>query len=60
MLDRELIEEVRESPIRPAPTSGAATTAITALGRAVALAEARRVTDLLSQARAAGLIPRKL
>ena len=33
---------------------------LTALGRAVALAEARRVTDLLSQAKAAGLIPRKL
>jgi hypothetical protein len=30
------------------------------LGRDVAHAEARRVNDLLSQARATGLIPRKL
>jgi hypothetical protein len=33
---------------------------LTRLGRDVALAEARRLTDMLSQARTTGLIPRKL
>ncbi len=33
---------------------------LTKLGREAALAEARRVSDMLTQARATGLIPRKL
>jgi hypothetical protein len=33
---------------------------VTRLGRDVAVAEARRLQDMLSQARATGLIPRKL
>ena len=60
MLEQGLIEELRESPDPASADERRRYYAITALGRAVALAEARRVTDLLSQARAAGLIPRKL
>ena len=60
MLEQGLIEELRESPDPDSADERRRYYAITALGRAVALAEARRVTDLLSQARAAGLIPRKL
>ena len=33
---------------------------LTRLGRDVAVAEARRVSEMLAQARATGLIPRKL
>jgi DNA-binding PadR family transcriptional regulator len=61
MLEDGLIEELRESPDPAAPADERRRYyTLTALGRAVALAEARRVTDLLSQAKAAGLIPRKL
>jgi DNA-binding PadR family transcriptional regulator len=60
MLEQGLIEELRESPDPASADERRRYYSITALGRAVALAEARRVTDLLSQARAAGLIPRKL
>src|SRR5687767_14694299 len=60
MLEQGLIEELAESPDPASADERRRYYAITALGRAVALAEARRVTDLLSQARAAGLIPRKL
>src|SRR6476469_10318629 len=60
MLEQGLIEELRDSPDPDSADERRRYYAITALGRAVALAEARRVTDLLSQARAAGLIPRKL
>ena len=60
MLEQGLIEELRDSPDPASADERRRYYAITALGRAVALAEARRVTDLLSQARAAGLIPRKL
>jgi DNA-binding PadR family transcriptional regulator len=60
MLEQGLIEELRESPDPASADERRRYYAITALGRAVALAEARRVTELLTQARAAGLIPRKL
>ena len=60
MLDQGLIDELRESPDPASADERRRYYAITALGRAVALAEARRVTELLTQARAAGLIPRKL
>jgi hypothetical protein len=60
MLEQGLIAELRESPDPASADERRRYYAITALGRAVALAEARRVTDLLAQARAAGLIPRKL
>jgi DNA-binding PadR family transcriptional regulator len=61
MLEQGLIDELRESP-DPAGSADERRRyyAITPLGREVALAEARRVTALLGQARAAGLIPRKL
>ena len=60
MLEQGLIEELRDSPDPASADERRRYYAITALGRAVALAEARRVTELLTQARAAGLIPRKL
>jgi len=60
MLEDGLIEELRESPDPASADERRRYYTLTALGRAVALAEARRVTDLLSQAKAAGLIPRKL
>ena len=60
MLVQGLIDELRDSPDPASADERRRYYGITALGRAVALAEARRVTELLSQARAAGLIPRKL
>ena len=60
MLEQGLIEELRDSPDPASDDERRRYYGLTALGRAVALAEARRVTELLSQARAAGLIPRKL
>lgn len=60
MLEQGLIEELRDSPDPASADERRRYYAITTLGRTVALAEARRVTALLSQARAAGLIPRKL
>lgn len=60
MLEQGLVEELRESPDPASADERRRYYAITAFGRAVACAEARRVTDLLAQARATGLIPRKL
>jgi DNA-binding PadR family transcriptional regulator len=60
MLDQGLIEELRDSPDPASVDERRRYYGITALGRAVALAEARRLTALLDQARATGLIPRKL
>jgi DNA-binding PadR family transcriptional regulator len=60
MLEQELIEELRD---RPDPSSGDERRRyyrLTRLGRDVALAEARRLNEMLSQARATKLIPRKL
>jgi DNA-binding PadR family transcriptional regulator len=60
MLEDGLIEELRESPDPASADERRRYYTLTGLGRDVALAEARRLTDLLSQAKAAGLIPRKL
>lgn len=59
MLEQGLIKELRESPDRR-DDERRRCYGLTRLGRDVATAEARRVTDMLSQARATGLIPRKL
>jgi DNA-binding PadR family transcriptional regulator len=60
MLEQGLIDELRESPDPASADERRRYYTLTPLGREVALAEARRVTDLLTRARAAGLIPRKL
>ena len=60
MLEQGLIEELRESPDPESDDERRRYYRITAFGREAALAEARRVSDLLQQARATGLIPRKL
>ena len=60
MLEQGLIDELRDSPDPGNADERRRYYTLTPLGREVALAEARRVTDLLAQARAAGLIPRKL
>lgn len=60
MLEQGLIEELRDSPDPASGDERRRYYCLTDLGRAVAVAEARRVSDMLSQARATGLIPRKL
>jgi DNA-binding PadR family transcriptional regulator len=60
MLEQGLIEELRESPDPASGDERRRYYALTRLGREAALAEARRLNDMLSQARATGLIPRKL
>ena len=60
MLEQGLIEELRDSPDPASEDERRRYYRLTRLGREVAVAEARRFTDLLSQARATGLIPRKL
>jgi DNA-binding PadR family transcriptional regulator len=60
MLEQGLIEELRESPDPASEDERRRYYALTRLGRVVAAAEARRLTEMLSQARATGLIPRKL
>ena len=60
MLEQGLIDELRESPDPEKDDERRRYYRLTRLGRDVALAEARRLQDLLSQARATGLIPRKL
>ena len=60
MLEQGLIEELRDSPDPASADERRRYYALTALGREVAVAEARRLTALLGHARAAGLIPRKL
>ncbi|HEY7500622.1 MAG TPA: helix-turn-helix transcriptional regulator [Vicinamibacterales bacterium] len=60
MLEQELIEELRDSPDPESSDERRRYYRLTRLGREVATAEARRVTEMLSQARATGLIPRKL
>lgn len=60
MLEQGLIEELRNSPDPVNDDDRRRYYRLTRLGRNVAAAEARRVSDLLSQARATGLIPRKL
>ena len=60
MLEQGLIEELRESPDPSSEDERRRYYRLTQFGRDAALAEARRVNDLLSQARATGLIPRRL
>ena len=60
MLEQGLIEELRDSPDPQSEDERRRYYGLTQFGRDVAAAEARRVRDLLSQARATGLIPRKL
>ncbi len=60
MLEQGLIEELRDRPDPASDDERRRYYRLTRLGRTVAVAEARRVTDMLTQARATGLIPRKL
>lgn len=60
MLEQGLVEELRESPDPRSQDERRRYYTLTRLGRQVALAEARRLNEMLSQARATGLIPRKL
>ena len=60
MLEQGLIAELRDSPDPTSEDERRRYYRLTRLGRDVALAEARRVNDMLTQARATGLIPRKL
>ena len=60
MLEQGLIEELRDSPDPASDDERRRYYRLTRLGRNVAAAEARRVSEMLSQARATGLIPRKL
>ena len=60
MLEQGLIEELRESPDPESSDERRRYYRLTSWGRQVALAEAQRLTDLLAQARATGLIPKSL
>ena len=60
MLEQGLIAELRGSPDPTSDDERRRYYGLTKLGRDVAIAEARRVSDMLTQARATGLIPRKL
>ena len=60
MLEQGLIEELRDSPDPESADERRRYYRLTRLGREVAVAEARRFSELLDQARATKLIPRKL
>ena len=60
MLEQGLIEELRENPDPDNADERRRHYRVTRLGRDVAAADARRLQDMLSHARATGLIPRKL
>jgi DNA-binding PadR family transcriptional regulator len=60
MLESGLVEELRESPDPESQDERRRYYRLTQFGRRVALAEARRLSDLLNQARETGLIPKKL
>jgi len=60
MLEQGLIEELRESPDPASADERRRYYRVTRLGRDVALAEAKRFSELLDQARATRLIPRRL
>lgn len=57
MLEQGLIEELRESPDPENRDERRRYYRLTRWGRCVAMAEARRLTAMLSQARETGLIP---
>jgi DNA-binding PadR family transcriptional regulator len=60
MLEQGLVEELRDSPDPASEDERRRYYRLTRFGRQVATAEARRLSELLSQARATGLIPKKL
>ena len=60
MLEAGMVEELRESPDPDSQDERRRYYRLTRFGRLVAMAEARRLSDLLSQARDTGLIPKKL
>jgi DNA-binding PadR family transcriptional regulator len=60
MVEQGLIEERHDSPNPRDDDERRRYYRLTRLGRNVAVAEARRVNDMLAQARATGLIPRRL
>jgi DNA-binding PadR family transcriptional regulator len=60
MLEQGLVEELRDSPDPASQDERRRYYRLTKLGRQAAVADARRLSDLLSQARATGLIPKKL
>ena len=60
MLEQGLVEELRESPDAESQDERRRYYRLTSAGRESALEEARRLTEMLTQARATGLIPRKL
>jgi DNA-binding PadR family transcriptional regulator len=60
MLEQGLIEELRESPDPDSGDERRRYYRLTQSGRDVAVAEARRLSRMLEQARATKLIPRKL
>jgi DNA-binding PadR family transcriptional regulator len=60
MLEQGLVEELRDSPDPASSDERRRYYRITKRGRQVALAEAQRLSELLNQARATGLIPKRL
>ncbi len=60
MLEQGLIVELRESPDPDSQDERRRYYRLTPAGRKAAVEEARRLSDMLSQARQTGLIPQKL
>jgi DNA-binding PadR family transcriptional regulator len=60
MLEQGLVTELRESPDPENHDERRRYYGLTDYGRRVAMAEARRLTAMLAQARETGLIPKKL
>lgn len=60
MLEQHLVKELAESPDPENQDERRRYYGLTDFGRTVAMAEARRLTAMLSQARETGLIPKKL
>ena len=60
MLEQGLVEELRDSPDPASSDERRRYYRLTKWGRQVALAEAQRLSELLEQARATGLIPKRL
>jgi DNA-binding PadR family transcriptional regulator len=60
MLEQGLVVELAESPDPENQDERRRYYGLTEFGRQVAMAEARRLTEMLSHARSTGLIPKKL
>ncbi len=60
MLEQGLVEELRASPDPESTDERRRYYSLTQWGRRVALAEAKRLNEMLAQARETGLIPKKL